>query len=193
MAKGNKSPTRRSRNTRAPAKRIPGKRSPHGRVSVSGARIAKGARPPRTLTAFLAVDGADEAIEWYQRALGAKEVSRAETPEGKIVQCELAIGDSTFFVGELEPGSDLVDPKVNGVAGTIYVRTKNVEALFAQAVANGCEITVPLENQFWGERFGKVRDPYGHIWSFGSPVKLTAAERQTKERRQRAVIASSSF
>ncbi len=144
----------------------------------------------RTLTPYLAVNDAAKAIDWYKSALGAKEVSRTGTPDGKILHCELMLGDSRFMLSDIFPGSDLVDPKTNGASGNLHVYAKNIDDLFQRAVENGCEITMPLENQFWGDRYGKLRDPFGHVWSFGVPGKMTKVERETKEKAAMATFAS---
>lgn len=147
---------------------------------------------PRTLTPYLAVNDATRAIEWYTSVLGAKEVSRTGTPDGKILHCELMLGDSRFMLSDIFPGSDMVDPKLTGATANLHVYSKDIDELFNRSVENGAEVTMSLENQFWGDRYGKVRDPFGHIWSFGYPAKMTKEEREQKEKQAMATFAAGS-
>lgn len=194
MAKAKK-PTNRQNagkrtSTTRTAKRKPAASQKTTRKNAVATRQTNEGRGFRTLTPYLAVNDAEKAIDWYKNALGAKEISRTGTPDGKILHCELMLGDSRFMLSDIFPGSDLVDPKTNGASGNLHVYAKNIDDLFQRAVENGCEITMPLENQFWGDRYGKLRDPFGHVWSFGFPVKMTKAERETKQKAAMATFAS---
>jgi len=146
--------------------------------------------PFRTLTPYLAVNDARKAIDWYRQTLGAKEVSRMNTPDGKILHCELLVGDSRFMLSDIFPGADFVDPKLVGSCVTIHVHAKNIDELYHRAVENGAQVTMPLENQFWGDRYGKIRDPFGHVWSFGYPAKMSKQERDAKAKAAMATFSA---
>jgi uncharacterized glyoxalase superfamily protein PhnB len=110
----------------------------------------------RTVTPVLAVKGAASAIAFYERALGAEEDARFLGPDGQIVHARIRLGDSLVHIGEADPGGPTAS------AFELYV--PDCDALFRRAVAAGAEITLPMGEQFWGDRMGGVRDPFGQTW-----------------------------
>jgi len=125
-----------------------------------------------TVTPHLVCDGAAEAIEFYKKAFNAVETGRMQTPEGKIMHAEVRIGDSTVMLVDEFPDYGSVGPKkLNGSPVTLHVYVPDVDRVFAQALAAGATVRMPLENQFWGDRYGQVVDPFGHNWSIATHVK----------------------
>ena len=124
------------------------------------------------ITPYLMVDGCAEAIAFYKDALGAEEVMRLPMPDGSaIMHAEITIGGARIMMGDASPEQGCPSPKALGGAGVaIHIYTDDVDALFARAVAAGCEPAMPVTEMFWGDRFGKVTDPYGHSWSIATHV-----------------------
>ena len=140
--------------------------------------------PPgfRTVTPYLSVDGGMSALEFYKKAFGARELVRQTTPDGKLVHGRLRIGDSIVMLSDVFPGSDSSAPSQLGTSTvTLHVYSKNVDRLWDRVLAAGARVSMPLVNQFWGERYGKVIDPFGHHWSVSMRVKMTAAEKKAKQ------------
>jgi PhnB protein len=128
--------------------------------------------PLRTVTPHLVIDGASDAIAWYRKAFGAKELSRQPMPNGRLMHAAIQIGDSVVMLAD-SFGS--APTKMAGV--TLHVHSPAIDALWAGGVANGGTVEMPLANQFWGDKYGQMRDPFGHLWSFGWPAKMTQAEK----------------
>jgi uncharacterized glyoxalase superfamily protein PhnB len=123
-----------------------------------------------TLTPHLIVKGASQAIEFYQKAFGAEEIFRMPGPDGEsIMHAELKIGDSRLFLVDEMPQMGGLGP--HGIGGTpvfIHVYVEDVDTVFNQAVAAGAQVRMPLEDAFWGDRYGQVVDPFGHKWSLAT-------------------------
>ncbi len=130
-----------------------------------------------TLTPHLVVRGASNAIDFYRRAFGAEELFRLPGPGGSIMHAEIRIGDSIVMLCEEFPERGAQSPTALGgspVTLSLYVR--NVDASFAQAVAAGAQVRMPVADQFWGDRYGQVVDPFGHVWSLATHVKDVPAD-----------------
>ena len=126
----------------------------------------------RTVAPHLTVRGGAQAIEFYKKALGAKELRRALGPDGKLMHGDLQIGDSHVFLNDESPGIGALSPQsLGGTPVTIHLQVEDVDSLFQQAVRAGAEVVMPLADQFWGDRYGIVRDPFGHQWSMASHVQ----------------------
>lgn len=132
----------------------------------------------QTVTPHLVCDGAAAAIEFYKKAFNAVEAARMQTPDGKIMHAMVRIGDSNVMLVDEFPDYGSVGPKkLNGSPVTLHMYVADVDKTFAQAVAAGATVKMPLENQFWGDRYGQVTDPFGHHWSLATHVKdLTPEE-----------------
>ena len=138
-----------------------------------------------TLTAYLAVDDAAAAIEYYQRAFGAKESVRMEGPDGKIGHAELEIGDSRVMLADAYPPSAARPPKeLGGTTGGVFIYTENVDSLFKQAIDAGATSVSDPENMFWGDRFGTLTDPFGHVWYMSTHVEDVSPEEMGERQRQ---------
>jgi PhnB protein len=141
-----------------------------------------------TITPHLSVREAAKAIEFYQKAFGAQVLFVHKMPDGKVMHATLLIGDSRLMLADEFPGMGTPAPQTLGgspVLLNLYV--EDVDALFNQAVAAGAKVTMPLANQFWGDRYGQIVDPFGHSWALGSHVEDVAPEEM--ERRANATFA----
>ncbi|GAS96539.1 glyoxalase/bleomycin resistance protein/dioxygenase [Mycolicibacterium canariasense] len=132
------------------------------------------------VTPHLVVDDAAAAIDFYARAFGATELGRVPGPDGRLVHAALTINGSTVMLNDDFPeynDGKAQNPKaLGGSPVTIHLTVTDVEAKFAKAVEAGAEVVMPLEDQFWGDRYGMVRDPFGHQWSLGQPVREVSPE-----------------
>jgi PhnB protein len=132
-----------------------------------------------TITAALIVNDAAKAIDFYKSALGAEEIDVAKTPDGsKVVHSVLKVGDSFIFVSDEFPEMGARSPQsFGGSPISLYLYVDDVDAWFKRAVDAGAAPTMPVSDMFWGDRFGSVKDPYGHSWSFSTHIKdLTPEE-----------------
>jgi len=142
-----------------------------------------------TLTVHLSVRNAGKAIEFYQQAFGAQLLFVHKLPDGKVMHATLKIGDSKLMLADEFPGMGTKSPETLGgspVVLNIYV--DDVDSLWNRAVAAGAKVTMPLDNQFWGDRYGQIVDPFGHAWALGSHVENVAPEEM--ERRANAIFSN---
>jgi PhnB protein len=145
-----------------------------------------------TITPYLAVDDAARAIEYYKKAFGAKERVRMDAPGGKIGHAELEIGDSLVMLSDSFPQAATMPPKeLGGTSGSIFMYVEDVDAVVKQAVDAGATVKMEVEDQFWGDRFGTVADPFGHLWSIATHVEDLTPE-EIAERGQAAMAAMTS-
>ena len=131
-----------------------------------------------TVTPSLFVAGAAKAIDFYKKALGAEEVMRFPSPDGKIMHAEIRIGDSTIMLGDEMPDHGGKGPRsYGGTPVSFFVYRENVDAAWKRAVDAGAKQIMPLEDQFWGDRAGCFEDPFGHQWWLAQHVQdLTPEE-----------------
>jgi PhnB protein len=146
----------------------------------------------RTVTPTLAVRNAAEAIEFYKRAFGAEELYRMSSPDGKQVwHAEIQIGDSRVMLGDEMPEMGVRGPQsIGGTPVTLHLYVEDADALFQRALDAGAAVSMPLEDAFWGDRYGKLTDPYGHEWAI-STHKEDVSEEELR-RRAEAMMAQSS-
>ena len=123
-----------------------------------------------TLTPHLVVKGASKAIDFYKKAFGAQEIKRMPGPDGKsIIHADLKIGDSRLLLVDEFPDMNARGPQtVGGTPVSIHMYVEDADAAFEKAVAAGAEVRMPLADQFWGDRYGVVTDPFGHVWSIAT-------------------------
>ena len=125
-----------------------------------------------SLTPFLTVRDAARAIEFYKQAFGAKERGVMKGPDGKVMHAELMIGDSIIMLADEFPEFGSLSPESTGGAGMgLHIYLDGVDAAFDQAVKAGAQIEMPVMDQFWGDRYGKLKDPFGHKWSIATHTK----------------------
>ena len=122
-----------------------------------------------TITPFMTVRDAARAIEFYKQAFGAKERGVMKGPEGKVMHAELVIGDSIIMLADEFPDFGSLSPQSIGGSGTgLHIYIEDVDSAFDRAVKAGATVEMPVADMFWGDRYGKLRDPFGHKWSIGT-------------------------
>ena len=132
---------------------------------------------------YLTVNNGSKAIEFYKQAFNAAELFRETMPDGKILHARMRIGDSIVRLSDEFPGSLHKSPTSLGATTvTLHVYTENVEGLWQQAVQAGAKVVLPLDNQFWGERYGMLVDPFGHRWSMSMAIKMSPEEMAAKRK-----------
>ena len=130
---------------------------------------------------YLCVDGAAAAIDFYRQVFGATERMRIPAPGGKIGHAELAIGDSVVMLSDEYPDMGAVGPKsLGGSPVTLGVYVEDVDATVQRAVDAGASLERPVENQFYGDRSGQFRDPFGHRWSVSTHVEDVSPEEMSR-------------
>jgi uncharacterized glyoxalase superfamily protein PhnB len=130
-----------------------------------------------TITPHLVCAGAADAIEFYKRAFGAVEMMRMPGPNGKLMHACVRIGDSQLFLVDEFPDWGALGPKsLKHSPVTIHLQVQDADATFKKAVDAGCTIAMPLEDAFWGDRYGQLKDPFGHSWSIGSHQRDVSPE-----------------
>jgi len=122
-----------------------------------------------TVTPYLIVNNASEAIQFYKKALGAIEVLRLPSPDGKVMHAEIKIGDSMVMLADEFPDRDIRGPlSLGGSPVSICLYVEDVDKAFKRAVDAGGEESRPLQDQFYGDRSGTIKDPYGHNWTIAT-------------------------
>jgi PhnB protein len=141
-----------------------------------------------TVTPYLTVRNAADAVEFYKRAFGAEEVSRLQGPDGKsVMHAEIKIGDSIVMLSDEFPQGDTRSPQsLAGTTGSLILYVPDVDAAFQRAENAGARATMPPANMFWGDRFGKLTDPYGHAWGLATHKEDVSPE-EMKKRAQAAM------
>lgn len=135
-----------------------------------------------TITAHLICKNAAEAIEFYKKAFGAQELYRMHGPDGKtLVHAEMRLGDSQFMLADEMPDWKALSPTTLGNSPvSLHVYVEDVDAAFDRAVKAGAQVAMPLSNMFWGDRYGKLVDPFGHQWSMASHIEDVSPEEMQK-------------
>lgn len=126
-----------------------------------------------TVTPTLTVREAAQAIEFYKKAFGAQEIFRFPSPDGKtIMHAEIKIGNSIIMLNDEFPQMNCRSPQsIGGTGSSIFLYVNDADTTFNKAVSAGAKSLVPLMDAFWGDRFGSVQDPYGHVWSIATHKK----------------------
>lgn len=130
---------------------------------------------PKGMTAVtpqLTCAGAADAIKFYKKAFGAVEESRLVGPNGKIMHASIRIGGAAVFVVDEDPQFGALGPRMlNGSPVTIHLYVENADKFMARAAKAGANVTMPVADMFWGDRYGQFQDPFGHRWSVGTQVR----------------------
>lgn len=131
---------------------------------------------------YLRVHSTAEAIEFYARAFGAKELFRLTAPDGRIGHAQIKLGPATLMLGDEYPEHGIRGPRaLGGTSVAIHLHLDDVDSGFDQAIQAGAAVVMPLKDQFWGERIAIVRDPFGHEWLLGGHLEdLTPGEMQAR-------------
>jgi PhnB protein len=134
-----------------------------------------------TVTPAIVVRNAPAAIDFYKTAFGAEELHRMLGPDGSIAHAEIRIGDSVIMLGEENEQWGTRSPQsLGGVHGSLHIYVQDADASFDRALKAGATVRYPLENAFWGDRYGKVTDPFGHEWGIATRVKEMSLEEMDK-------------
>ncbi len=134
----------------------------------------RAAAAQQSVTPYLVVSNGEHAIEFYKKAFGAVELYRIPAPDGRrLMHASLEINGSSVMLADEFPehGGNRGPDMVGSTTVTIHLQVPNADKTFAQAVAAGATVIMPLADMFWGDRFGKLRDPFGHEWSIAHHVR----------------------
>jgi PhnB protein len=130
-----------------------------------------------TLTPALSLDDASAAIEFYKRAFGAKERMRMPAPDGRVAHAELEIGDSLLMLSDMFEESQGKTPKeAGGTTVGLFLYVEDVDEVFKQAIDAGATAVSEPEDMFWGDRFGRIKDPFGHDWQIATHTEDLSPE-----------------
>jgi PhnB protein len=140
-----------------------------------------------TVTPYLVVSDSARALEFYAKAFGAQEKVRMAGPDGRIMHAEMQIGDSMVMVADENPGCKSAQSS-GGSPVSIFLYVEDVDSTFNQAVQAGAKADMPPQDMFWGDRFGKLTDPFGHLWALATHIEDVAP--QDMKRRQDEFFAS---
>jgi PhnB protein len=124
---------------------------------------------PTSLTPHLFVRDTDAAVAFYRTAFGAAELLRNSLPDGRVLFVELAVGPARLLLSEETPSlGALAPPTIGGTPVLLHVEVADPDAAAGQAVDAGAQVEIPVQEMFWGERYGVLRDPFGHRWSIST-------------------------
>ena len=166
-----KKPARKPR-AKMSAKRAPKKAAPKARRATQKKKVSFVAPGYRVVTPHLVCRNTSGAIEFYKKAFGAREVLRMTGPDGSVAHAEIQIGDSRVMMGDEMPQMGASAPQtVGGSPVHLLIYTKDVDKLYARAVAAGATGDMPPTDMFWGDRYGKLTDPFGHKWSVATHIE----------------------
>ena len=141
-----------------------------------------------SVTPYLSIKGAAAAIDFYKQVFGATELFRMGGPDGKIGHAEIKIGNSPIMLADEFPEMEFVSPKtLGGTPVGLMIYVEDVDTMYKQAISAGAKEIKPLQNQFYGDRSGTLRDPFGHVWTVATHVEDVPPE----ELEQRAAAAHS--
>jgi PhnB protein len=133
-----------------------------------------------SVTPYLIIDGAAKAIDYYKKAFGASELFRMEH-QGKIGHAEIKIGDSPVMLADEQPSMGYVGPKsVGGTPVSLMIYVEDVDKIYKQAIASGGVELKALQDQFYGDRSGTLKDPFGHIWTVATHKEDVTPEEMDK-------------
>jgi PhnB protein len=140
-----------------------------------------------TVTPYLTVKDGARALDFYKRAFGAQVTVRMDGPNGSVAHAEMKIGDSMVMLGDEMPmpGATKSPQSLGGTTAGIFLYVNDVDSFVKTAVDAGAKVDQPVANMFWGDRYGKLSDPFGHSWSVGTHVEDVAPE-EMKKRMQEA-------
>jgi len=130
-----------------------------------------------TVTPYLIVNGAADAIDFYKRAFGATEIMRMPDPKGRIGHAEIRVGDSVIMMADQHHEMGYRDPRsLGGTAVSIVLYVDNVDTVFDRAIKAGAKSQRPVADQFYGDRMGTLEDPFGHVWTIGTHIEDVSPE-----------------
>lgn len=134
-----------------------------------------------SVTPYLFISGAADAIAFYEKAFDATELFRLPSPDGKVMHAEIKIGNSHVMLADAMEEFDVKSPStLGGTTGSLMIYVDDADALFQQAINAGATEAKPMEDQFWGDRMGALIDPFGHQWSIATHVEDVAEDEMAK-------------
>jgi len=137
-----------------------------------------------TVTPYLLIKGASKAIEFYKKAFNAKVLQRSDLPDGSVMHAKLQIGDSHLMLSDEMPQSKdcgMSSPvSLKGSTVMLHIYVENVDAAFDQAIKAGGKSQMAVSDTFWGDRYGQLVDPFGHLWSISTQKEIVTDEEAAK-------------
>ncbi len=138
-----------------------------------------------TITPYLTVKGAAEALAFYHEAFGAEELLRLDGPDDKLMHAEMRLGDSAFMLAdEFEEWGNLSPASLGGSGTSMMVYVEDVDAVFERAVKAGAKVVMTVQDQFYGDRTGMVEDPFGHRWSIATHIEDVTPDELSRRARE---------
>ncbi len=138
-----------------------------------------------TLTPYLTINGVAKAIEFYKSAFGAEELHRMPGPDGKVMHAEIKIGDSIIMLSDECPEMGAKSPQtLNGTPVAIFMYVQDVDKAYNQATASGAISVMEPKDQFWGDRYCNLIDPFGHKWALATHIEDVAPDEMKKRGEQ---------
>lgn len=137
-----------------------------------------------SLTPYLMVPNASQAIDFYEKAFGATEIFRISATNGKVQHCELRIGDSIVMLADELPNTSVTNPVTGARPFSLLLYVEDVDAAFKKATEAGAKVLRPLKNEFFGDRMGTLQDPFGNNWHFASHIEDVSPEEMEKRSKQ---------
>ena len=145
-----------------------------------------------SVTPYIALKNAGDAIEFYKKAFGAKELFRMASPDGSVGHAEIKIGDSIIMLADEDADMGFFSPEtIGGSPCLLMIYTENVDQTFKRAIENGATETRPVKDQFYGDRSGSLKDPFGHKWTIATHVE-DVPEDEMKRRLEKVMSGSAS-
>lgn len=133
------------------------------------------------VTPYLAVSDAAAAIEFYKQGFGARELMRLPSPDGRIGHAEIKIGEAIVMLADENPDADHISPKtLGGSTVKLHMYVEDVDQFFETAVAASAKVLIPVADQFYGDRSGRLQDPFGHVWLISTHVEDVSPEEMQK-------------
>lgn len=126
-----------------------------------------------TLSPYLVVKNGAKALEYYQKAFGARVIERHDAEDGKILHAQLQIGNSILMLSDEFPepqGCGMAAPASSKASVALHLHLDDVDSTFNKALQAGAKVIIPLEDMYWGDRYGQLEDPFGHRWSLATPI-----------------------
>jgi len=145
-----------------------------------------------SITPYLVIKGASQAIDYYKKVFGATEVFRMDTPDGKVAHAELKIGDSHVMLADENPKMGQGHTSAASIGGSpvsLYLYIPDVDRIVERAVTAGAKVLKPVQDQFYGDRSGFIQDPFGHLWGVATHIEDVAPQ-EMEERARKAMQAA---
>lgn len=133
-----------------------------------------------SLTPYLIVRDANRAIEFYKKAFGAKELFRMNAPDGKVMHCELEMGDSRIMLSDETPNNGHAPSAAGEGSFSLLLYVENVDEIFNRAIGAGAKVVRGLKDEFFGDRMGTLQDPFGHKWNLATHIEDVSTEEMKK-------------